>query len=158
VVLPDNTTQTQNVGTGDFYGIELSLDTNVSPQLTVGGNYTAISRTIHDTLQPNLRPTGVPSNKAFLYAAWRPIPRLTITPTLDIAGDRWSDINATPLPAFPYVRTGSYTLLDLSAQYSVVRNFDVVVGFKNMTDENYELAWGFPQPGRTFYVKTRVGL
>ena len=23
---------------------------------------------------------------------------------------------------------------------------------------HYELAWGFPQPGRTFYVKTRIGL
>jgi len=29
---------------------------------------------------------------------------------------------------------------------------------KNLTDDNYELAWGFPQPGRSFYIKTRVGL
>src|SRR5262249_14467196 len=158
VVLPDTTTQTQNVGNGDFYGAEVSFDANLSSQLTVGGNYTAISRTIHDALQPNLQPTGVPSNKAFLYAAWRPIQRLTITPTLDIAGDRWSDVNTTPVPAFPYVRTGSYTLLELAAQYSVARNFDVALGFKNLMDQNYELAWGFPQPGRTFYVKTRVGL
>jgi iron complex outermembrane receptor protein len=33
-----------------------------------------------------------------------------------------------------------------------------VFGLKNLTDDNYELSWGFPQPGRTFYVKTRVGL
>jgi iron complex outermembrane receptor protein len=158
VLLPDNTTQTQNVGNGHFYGAEFSVDASVSRQLTVGGNYTALSRTIHDALQPNLRPTGVPSNKAFLYAAWRPIERLTVTPTLDIAGDRWSDVNTTPVPAFPYVRTGSYTLLELAAQYTIVRNFDVAVGFKNLTDDNYELAWGFPQPGRSFYVKTRVGL
>ena len=43
-------------------------------------------------------------------------------------------------------------------RYSVVRNFDVVLGFKNLGDDNYSLAWGFPQPGRTFYIKTRVGL
>ena len=61
-------------------------------------------------------------------------------------------------PAFPYVRTGAYTLLDLAAQYTFARNFDVVFGFKNLTDDNYELAWGFPQPGRTFYIKTRLGL
>jgi len=158
VVLPDTTTQTQNVGDGHFYGAEVALDAVISAQLTVGGNYTAISRTIHDSLQPNLRPTGVPSHKAFLYAAWRPVRRLTITPTLDLAGDRWSDVNTTPVPAFPYVRTGAYTLLDLAAQYAVVPNFDVAFGFKNLTDDNYALAWGFPQPGRTFYVKTRVGL
>ena len=34
-----------------------------------------------------------------------PIDRLTITPSLDVAGDRWSDVN--PAPAFPYVRTGA---------------------------------------------------
>jgi iron complex outermembrane receptor protein len=155
-VLPDTTTQTQNVGDGQFYGFEVSIDATVAPALVVGGNYTAISRTIRDALQPDLRPTGVPTQKAFLYASWRPIDRLTITPSLDVAGDRWSDVD--PAPAFPYVRTGAYTLLDLSAQYAIVSDFDIVFGFKNLTDDNYELAWGFPQPGRSFYVKTRLGL
>ena len=156
VVLPDTTTQTQNVGDGRFYGVELAVDAPVGDRLTIGGNYTALSRKITDVLQPNLRPTGVPNSKAFLYAAWRPIGQLTVTPSLDIAGDRWSDVN--PPPVFPYVRTGSYTLLDVAAQYDVIRNFDVVFGLKNVTDRNYQLAWGFPQPGRTFYVKTRVGI
>jgi iron complex outermembrane receptor protein len=156
IVLPDTTTQTQNVGDGRFYGVELSVDATIVPQLAVGGNYTAISRTIRDALQPNLRPTGVPTHKAFLYASWRPLERLTITPSVDVAGDRWSDVN--PVPAFPYVRTGSYTLVDLAAQYALANDFDVVFGFKNLADQNYELAWGFPQPGRTFYLKTRIGL
>jgi iron complex outermembrane receptor protein len=158
VVLPDTTTETQNVGDGRFYGVEFAVDAPIAADLAIGGNYTALSRTIHDALQPNLRPTGVPTHKAFLYAAWRPIEKLTITPSLDMAGDRWSDVNTNPVPAFPYLRTGGYTLLDLSAQYSVQRNVDVVLGLKNLADQNYELSWGFPQPGRTFYVKTRVGL
>jgi iron complex outermembrane receptor protein len=158
VILPDNTTQTQNVGDGRFYGVEFAVDAPLGSTLTVGGNYTALKRTIHDALQPNLQPTGVPTHKAFLYAAWRPLERLTLSPSLDIAGDRWSDVNTNPVLAFPYLRTGGYTLLDVSAQYAVRRNFDVVLGFKNLTDRNYELAWGFPQPGRTFYVKTRAGL
>jgi iron complex outermembrane recepter protein len=158
IVLPDTTTQTQNVGDGRFYGAEFAVDASVTSTLTVGGNYTAISRTIRDALQPSLQPTGVPTHKAFLYAVWRPVETLTVTPSLDVAGDRWSDVNTNPVPPSPHIRTGSYTLLDLSAQYSVQRNFDVVFGLKNLTDRNYELSWGFPQPGRTFYVKTRVGL
>ena len=156
VVLPDTTTQTQNVGDGRFYGVELAVDAPVGDRLSVGGNYAALSRKIHDALLPNLRPTAVPNSQAFLYASWRPVRRLTVTPSLDIAGDRWSDVN--PPPVFPYVRTGSYTAFDIAAQYDVVRNVAVVFGLKNVTDRNYELAWGFPQPGRTFYVKTRVGL
>jgi iron complex outermembrane receptor protein len=157
-LLPDSTTQTQNVGDGDFYGVELSGDADVSRQLTVGGNYTALSRSIRDALQPNLRPTGTPTHKAFLYALWRPIEKLAITPSLDLAGDRWSDMNTAPVQAVPYIRTGAYSLFDIAAQYTIVRNVDVAIGFKNLTDDNYSLAWGFPQPGRSFYLKTRVGL
>ena len=32
-----------------------------------------------------------------------------------------------------------------------------MVGGRNLLDEYYELAWGFPQTGRTFFVKTRIG-
>ena len=103
VVLPDTTTQTQNVGDGRFYGVEVGVDVTVGAQLTVGGNYTALSRTIRDALLPNLQPTGVPTHKAFLYAAWQPVRRLTITPSLDVAGDRWSEVNpAAGLPLRPH--------------------------------------------------------
>ncbi|MEP7119100.1 MAG: TonB-dependent receptor [Acidobacteriota bacterium] len=156
VVLPDTTSQTQNVGDGRFYGAEVALESQVLPALRLGGNYTYIRRRITDALQPNLRPTGVPTHKAFVHAVWQPVARLSITPSLDLAGNRWSDVN--PAPAFPYVRTGAYTLLNLAAEFAVTSGFDVVVGARNMTDDNYELAWGFPQPGRTFYVKTRIGL
>lgn len=158
VVLADTTTQTQNVGDGRFYGAEFAVNAAIGSALTVGGNYTAMSRTVRDALQPNLRPTGVPAHKTFLFASWRPITRLTITPSLDAAGDRWSDMNTNPVPAFPYLRTGAYALFDLSAQYTVTRQLDVVLGMKNLGDDHYELSWGFPQPGRTFYVKTRLGL
>lgn len=156
IVLPDTTTQTQNVGDGNFAGVELSADAPLVPALHVGGNYAYIHRRITDALQPNLRPTGVPTNKAFLYATWQPVAPLRVTPNLELADDRWSDMNTSPAPAFPYVKTGAYTLLNADATYTVQRNFDVSVGFKNLLDDNYELAWGYPQPGRTFYLKTRL--
>jgi iron complex outermembrane receptor protein len=154
VVLPDTTTQTQNVGNGNFAGFELSTELPIGTELRAGGNYTYIHREITDALQPNLRPTGVPTNKAFLYTTWQPTLPLQITPSLDLADDRWSDMN--PAPAFPYVKTGSYWLLDLDATYEFPDAFDVSIGFKNLLDDNFELAWGYPQPGRTFYVKTRM--
>ena len=156
VVLPDTTTQTQNVGNGDFSGVELSAETPLSGTFRLGGNYTYIHRVITDALQPNLRPTGVPTNKAFLYATWQAITSLRVTPNLEFADDRWSDMSTTPVAAFPYVQTGGYTLLNLDATYTAARNLELSVGFKNLLDDNYELAWGFPQPGRTFYIKTRM--
>jgi iron complex outermembrane receptor protein len=154
VVLPDTTTQTQNVGDGHFSGFELSFDTPIRTGLRAGGNYTYMHRVIRDALQPNLRPTGVPTNRAFLFATWYPLETLRITPSLELADDRWSDVN--PVPAFPYVKTGAYSLLDLDATYAFPKSLELSLGFKNLLDDYYELAWGFPQPGRTFYLKTRV--
>jgi iron complex outermembrane receptor protein len=165
VVLPDATTQTQNVGNGDFSGVELSVDAPLGSAVRAGGHYTLMHRNITDALQPSLRPTGVPTNRVFLHASWQPAAPVRITPSLELAGDRWSDVN--PAPAFPYVKTGSYTLLDLDATYtfgplhrttasSRPRTLDVTLGFKNLLDDHYELSWGYPQPGRTFYVKTRM--
>jgi iron complex outermembrane receptor protein len=154
IVLPDTTTQANNVGEGRFYGIELAVNLQPLDQLAVGGNYTALRRTIHDALLPALRPTGVPSHKGFLYASWQPMQRLSIRPTFDLASDRWSDVN--PAPEFPYVRTGAYTLFDLAAEVTVVQNAAVVLGIKNLSDQDYATAWGFPQPGRTFFAKVRI--
>ena len=85
----------------------------------------------------------MPTHKAFLYAAWQPIDRLTITPSLDVAGDRWSDVNAGT-GVFPTSRTGAYTLVNLAAQYAVARNFDVVFGFKNLDRRQLRAGVGVP--------------
>ena len=156
VSLPDATTQTQNVGNGHFNGAEFSIDSPVGQQLHVGVNYTFIHRVVKDALQPNLQATGVPDHKGFIYVAWRPVRRLTITPNFELASDRWSDKTTSPVTAIPYVRTGSYQLFNLDATYAVTNQVDATVGFKNVDDQYYELTWGLPQAGRTYYVKTRV--
>jgi hypothetical protein len=70
--------------------------------------------------------------------------------------EEWSDVTTSPVTAFPFVRTGAYTLINADATYTVSRNLDVAVGFKNVLDQNFQLAWGFPEQGSTFYIKTKV--
>src|SRR5690606_25906010 len=111
VVLPDTTTQAQNVGNGRFAGIELSFDTQISDRLRVGGNFTHIDLDIEDALQPDLRVDGVPENKGLLFATWQPVERLTFTPSIEAADDRWSNVNP-PVPD-PYIATGDYVLVNL---------------------------------------------
>ena len=79
---------------------------------------------------------------------------MRLTPSLELADDRWSEVN--PPPAFPYVKTGAYALLDFDATYSLPRYVDLSLEFKNLLDDYSELAWGYPQAGRTFYLKTRM--
>ncbi len=156
VVLPDTTTQSRNVGNGHFYGVEAFLEAHPSERLSAGGNLTHISRTITDSLLPNLRPTGVPENKLVLYATWRPSTAIAVTPSVEAADDRWSDKTTNPVQAFPYVQTGGYTLLNADATFRLPTGLELAVGFKNLLDENYELAWGYPEVGRTAYMKFRI--
>jgi len=152
-VLPDTTTQAQNVGNGRFEGIEVYFDRQVAAGLTVGGNYTWIDREIRDALQPNLQADGVADNEIVLYATWRPIPRFALTPSIEAADDRWSPINTNPPAANPYVRTGAYTLVGIDATYTFGNELELGLGARNLTDDHYELSWGFPQPGRSVYAK-----
>lgn len=150
------TTQNQNVGDGHFYGYEASLETRLAPMLRFGGNYTYIHRTIQDASQPNLRPTGVPTHKTFLYMVWQPWERLSVTPSLEVTSNRWSDVSTNPVQAFPYTLTGAYTLFNVQADYKVANGLELAAGIKNILDQNYELAWGLPQPGRSYYVKAKA--
>jgi len=126
---------------------------------------------------------GTPRHKAFLYAAWKPISRLTLTPSLELASNRVAlvtscastlvpgsgpastPISATtgncnkPAPAeiLPsYVNIGAYALLNFNAEYQLFDNTTVAVGATNLLDQNYELADGFPEPGRQFYANARA--
>lgn len=154
VVLPDATTQTQNVGNGQVSGIEGSMDWPLTTSLRVGGQYSYLHREITDALQPNLRPTGTPTHRGAIQGIWRPVAALRAMARVEVANDRWSDMN--PAPAFPYIKTGAYALLDVDATYALPRGLELSLGLKNALDAYYELAWGYPQQGRTFYAKTQV--
>lgn len=148
---PPQLTQTRNVGDGEYYGVEFGGQARLADTLVLGGNATWLHRTIKDPLQPDYRPTGVPGHQALLYATWSPLARWSFTPSLEYADDRWNDGAGGA-----YIRTGQYTLLNLQAQWDVADNARIALGGRNLADELYELAWGFPQQGRSFYAKIQV--
>lgn len=55
-----------------------------------------------------------------------------------------------------FVRTGDYTLLNLQAQYRGGDLWDLTFGGTNLTDENFELANGYPEPGTSAYARVRL--
>ena len=98
-----------------------------------------------------LQLTGDPGHKGFLYLTWNALPDLSVTPNLSLASNRWASNTAGTL----FFKTGAYALLGLSADYRFADKFDVNVGVKNLTDENYQLMGGFPEAGRTFFAELR---
>lgn len=56
----------------------------------------------------------------------------------------------------PYVATGDYVSIDFDLAYAFDNGVELALGARNLRDENYELAWCFPEPGRSVYAKIRV--
>jgi iron complex outermembrane receptor protein len=144
--------QLQNVD-GEHYGFEISVDWDLAPGLRVGGNYTLLKRN-YNYITPGTRPEGTPEHEAFLYLAWDALPNLTITPSLQLASDRNSIVSSGTTRT--YVETGSYALVNIQAEYRFNENVSAAIGGTNLTDENYELAEGFPEAGRQFFANARV--
>lgn len=152
VVIPSpQQTQTQNVGDGEFYGVELGVQAQLSDALSLAANYTHLERELNDPLQPDLQVTGAPDDSAFVALTYAPSMRWSITPSLELAGDRWSEVTGGG-----FVRIGDYRLLNLQFQYRGSDLWELAVGATNLTDEDFQLAHGYPEPGRSAYVRLRL--
>lgn len=160
VFVARNAIQNQNIK-GENFGVEFSFDWDIQPGLRIGGNYTYLEREL-DYLSAGPRPEGTPRHQAFLYLAWQATDKLTLTPSLELASDRNSLVtNSTstllasnPMPN--YVKIGSYALLNLQAEYAFNENFTAAIGATNLLDQDYQLAEGFPEPGRQFFANVKA--
>lgn len=156
---PANTTQRQNLGNAEYYGVELSLTARLGAAVELGANYTYTHRSFDigtpaaGTVIPVFRLTDVPAHKGFVYASWTPAAGLNIVPSLDIASNRTTMTTTSPVV---YYQTGSYVQASLRADYTLVNGVEIGLGARNLLDDNYTLTDGFPEPGRSFFVSMRA--
>ncbi|HEY6814844.1 MAG TPA: TonB-dependent receptor [Croceibacterium sp.] len=145
-------TQSRNLGNGEYYGFELSLDARLGETLTAGANYTLTERNLEDPSNAAFEPTGVPKHKALVCAQWQPLERLRVRPSVEFASDRWTTNSA----GTSYFETGEYVLANLRVDYDVTDRITFGAGVRNAYDELYFLADGFPEPGRRFFLTARL--
>lgn len=145
------TSQSRNVGNGDYYGAEVSLTAEISPAITLGGNYSWVQRDLADPSIPAFHPTGTPSHKGFAYARWRPLSTISITPNIDIASNRW-----VSTPAGSYYRSGHYVLTNFRVDYTIHNNADIGLSGRNLFDVAYSTADGYPEAGRSLLLTLRL--
>lgn len=159
VVLPvpfGTTTQTKNAGDGKYYGAEASVTAALTPTLTAGANYTYLHRDLKDPTNAAFRATGAPAHKLFAYIDWRIADRVTVTPSVEAASDRWTVTSSSLVNPARFYKTGSYTLANLAVALQVTPSVDIVLNARNLADDEYRLVDGFPEEGRSFRADLRV--
>ncbi|MCB2106785.1 MAG: TonB-dependent receptor [Rhodobacteraceae bacterium] len=143
-----NITQSQNVGDGEYFGVEISADAAIAKDTTAGLRYTYTHRTLDNPANAAFKLTGLPAHQAFAYITYSLSDSLTLSPNIQAASKRWT----VTTNGAAYYRTGSYTLLNFSADYKVTENVSLSAGVKNLFDANYALTDGFPEEGRNFFL------
>ena len=127
--------------------------------MQAGVRYTYINRNLNaqNPLNPplptNYHLTELPYSQLFAYVTWNAMPQLSITPNIQAASDRWSNLSGN---ANVFLKTGSFFLLNLEADYAFTDNLDFQIGARNLLDQNYQLVAGFPSEGRSFFINLRI--
>lgn len=145
--------QSQNVGNGEFFGIEASVDVAVSNTLVVGGNATLMHRDVTNPPRSHVELTGVPDFKGIAYLSYRVTDALSLTPSVEFATTRWT---ANTFNTISYYRTGAFALLNMQAEYNFTPKTSLLLSARNLLDENYQLTDGYPEAGRSFQATMRA--
>ncbi len=144
--------QNQNVGDGRYYGAEIYGEWEATSDLTLGASYTFLKRNLVDPVRPGLQPIGTPEHSAYIYAEWVPFERFTVSPNIALYSSRWS----TDRLETTFYQTKGFALVNLNMNYRLNENFEFDFGMRNMFDTNYQLAYGYPEAGRTFYLNSAI--
>ncbi|WP_104493742.1 TonB-dependent receptor plug domain-containing protein [Paracoccus denitrificans] len=150
--------QSRNVGDGTYKGFEVAASWELGDRFGLVANYTYLHRDISDPIRADYRPTDTPRHSAYLRLDWRAMDNLTISPSVEFSSSRLSESAIQPEdPAqIAYTRMGGFGLANLDAEWQATEQASVVFGIRNLFDRNYQLVEGYPEPGRSFFLTTRV--
>lgn len=150
--------QSQNVGNGTYKGFEIAANWQIAPDLGLAANYTWLHRGVSDPVRPDFRPTDTPRHSAFLRLDWQAGESLTVSPSVEVYGSRLSEsaVQSGGDLDIDYTRMAGFALANLDFDWQATDRASVVFGVRNLLDRNYQLVEGFPEPGRSFYLTTRM--
>ncbi|MDD4912824.1 MAG: TonB-dependent receptor [Sideroxydans sp.] len=137
--------QMQNIGKVSSTGIELGMRGAANTALELGGNYTlTVLKNVSD---PATKLTGIPRHKLTAHALYKVGDAIDLISFAEYNSSRWAS-NTVELSGF--------ATLNLKAVYRVTQTISTEVGINNLTDRNYSLADGYPNPGRTWFANASM--
>jgi len=139
-----------NVGKAKMDGVEAFASVNVSDQLLLRADYTAIFTRDETTDLGLLRR---PGSKASLSVIWTPTAPLTLTTTVLYVGP-WVDISRDG--GIPRVDAPAYTTINIAADYTVNDKITAFGRIDNLLNKQYEVPIGFQRPGFGIFGGVRL--
>lgn len=146
--LQPNLFQLQNVGDVRHTGLETEWRFRAVGAVQGVLGYSYLHRTsVGETPVPLLN---TPGHKVFGFVSYVGLPRLRLTGSINAESARAVQDDAGLLLSLP-----GYTTVAAKAALAIHRRLDLEISATNLFDRNYELASGYPEPGRIGLVQLR---
>lgn len=141
--------QAQNIGRARSRGIELSLLQDFAGHGQLGIAYTFMDR---DNLgNPAVLLTNSPRQRLFAHSQWTFSPQWKAVATLETEQGRIVTYSG-PGNQAGFLRLGGYLTLGAKLVWTPLQDVDIEIGGRNLGDKWYELAEGYPMPGRSWFA------
>lgn len=138
--------QLQNVGKSRHLGAEVGLDWTPCEALQWHASYAYLDR--KNESQPDVRLVDTPRHSVVTYADIRPVTWLSVIPSLEYNGSRYSTTYG--------VEAGAWAVTNLKLSFRLPGQVTLSAGVNNLLDRNYELAEGYPEAGRNFFTSCQI--
>ncbi|WP_233092869.1 TonB-dependent siderophore receptor [Paracoccus sp. IB05] len=150
--------QRQNLAKGTYKGFEIAANWDVNDSVALTANYTYLHTSVKDPVVTTAKVTDLPDHKAYLRLDWQAMDRLTISPSVEVYGGRWSDpaIGSGNRNAPIYTKMGGFALANFDMAWQVSDQANVGFGIRNLFDRNVSVVEGYPEAGRTFYLTSQI--
>lgn len=136
-----NKCQMQNVGEVHIPGLELGISSPINAWLEAGANYTYLNPEVVSDSTTKL--TDIPSHKITTHLTVHPMEKVDLIGLVEADSGRWASNT---------VKLDGFVTADVKAVYHPIEVLSMEAGINNIADENYSLANGFPNTGRTFFA------
>lgn len=141
--------QAQNIGRARSRGVELTLQQHIGERGQLGAAYTWLDR---DNLgNPAVRLTNSPRQRLFAHAQWTFSPQWEALATVEAEQGRIVTYTG-PGNQGGFLRLDGYATFGAKLVWSPLDGLDIEAGGRNLGDRWYELAEGYPMPGRSWFA------
>ncbi|MBS0465432.1 MAG: TonB-dependent receptor [Proteobacteria bacterium] len=141
--------QAQNIGRARYRGAELSVRQHLSERGRLDVGYTWLDRA--NLNNPAIPLTDTPRQRVFADVEWSFSPRWRAVADVQAENGRIV-ASIAPGNVNGYLRLHGYAVVGAKLVWSPLPTLDIELGGRNLTDRWYELADGYPMPGRNWFA------
>ena len=139
-----------NIGKAVYQGFEVTFRTEALPRNILEAHYTYLDAEDKSDNRTSDHLREAPKTQLYFSDLFKVNDLISLFAKLQYNDGQWDQKSN-----LEWVELSGYWIFDLKAMVEIHKSLVAEMGVRNLFDENYETAYGFPREGRTFFCGLR---